>query len=255
MLKRLVIFALLVSGLSISGQTTGSKGSPCPKNAPCNVVIDHSESYILRLISPENLPNIGLFLAGVIGIIVATRTLNAIKEQAKIANRALITQFRPKVIVRSIGLTRNATYTEGSNGQKFFHVDSWTIELRFENIGESGAHVQDGLVEIGWSRCWPDSYEPIQSKPIESFSLESSEDRTLQFNIPEKGSDISTRLGIVESAVLERNAPQVTFFHCAGSIRYLDDVGTKRKTGFGRNWDIKTQRFVASDDPEVEYQD
>src|SRR5713226_8543991 len=33
------------------------------------------KSYLSRLFSPENLPNVGLFFAGVVGIIVAIRTL------------------------------------------------------------------------------------------------------------------------------------------------------------------------------------
>jgi len=48
---------------------------------------NHTESYLHRLFSPENLPNIGLLIAGLIGIIVAVRTLRAIKVQADIMER------------------------------------------------------------------------------------------------------------------------------------------------------------------------
>lgn len=40
------------------------------------------EGYFCRLLSPENLPNIGLFIAGVTGIIVAVRTLKVLERQA-----------------------------------------------------------------------------------------------------------------------------------------------------------------------------
>lgn len=41
----------------------------------------HSEGYLSRLFAPENLPNIGLFLAAILGIGVAIRTLRAIENQ------------------------------------------------------------------------------------------------------------------------------------------------------------------------------
>ena len=43
----------------------------------------HPESYLGRLFSPENLPNIGLLIAAVVGIIVAVRTLVMMWRQTK----------------------------------------------------------------------------------------------------------------------------------------------------------------------------
>jgi Co/Zn/Cd efflux system component len=40
-----------------------------------------AKSYLSRLFSPENLPNIGLLLAGIIGIVVAIRTLKILGRQ------------------------------------------------------------------------------------------------------------------------------------------------------------------------------
>src|SRR5579863_6937102 len=48
------------------------------ENAPqsnSNDAQEQPQGYFHRLLSPENLPNIGLFVAGVIGIIVAIRTV------------------------------------------------------------------------------------------------------------------------------------------------------------------------------------
>jgi hypothetical protein len=42
---------------------------------------NHPEDYISRLFSPENLPNIGLFVAGIIGIVVALATLRNLAKQ------------------------------------------------------------------------------------------------------------------------------------------------------------------------------
>ena len=44
-------------------------------------------SYLSRLFSPENLPSIGLFLAGIPGIFVALRTLKVLSRQARSMRR------------------------------------------------------------------------------------------------------------------------------------------------------------------------
>jgi hypothetical protein len=54
---------------------------------------NHPKSYFSRLFSPENLPNIGLFVAGVVGIVVAICTLVAIQRQAK-ANVDTLAEIR-----------------------------------------------------------------------------------------------------------------------------------------------------------------
>jgi hypothetical protein len=59
----------------------------------------HSESYLYRLFAPENLPNIGLFLAGVIGIWVAIRTLRAIERQTGV----LADSQRPRIVASAHG--------------------------------------------------------------------------------------------------------------------------------------------------------
>jgi hypothetical protein len=45
---------------------------------------EHAKPYFSRLFAPENLPNIGLFVAGILGILVAIRTLRAIEAQTKL---------------------------------------------------------------------------------------------------------------------------------------------------------------------------
>lgn len=44
---------------------------------------DNPKSYLSRLFSPENLPNIGLVIAGIVGIFIALRTLKTIERQTK----------------------------------------------------------------------------------------------------------------------------------------------------------------------------
>jgi hypothetical protein len=52
-------------------------------NCQCDRPENKPKSYLSRLFAPESVPNIGLLIAGVIGIIVAIRTLNNIEVQTK----------------------------------------------------------------------------------------------------------------------------------------------------------------------------
>ncbi len=69
----------------VNEKTSGQKQNGT-KNNP--------ESYLSRLFAPENLPNIGLFLAGIVGICVAIRTLRAIESQT----RVLVEGQRPRIV-------------------------------------------------------------------------------------------------------------------------------------------------------------
>jgi hypothetical protein len=57
----------------------------------------HTDGYLGRLFSPENLPNIGLFIAGIIGIFIAICTLKVIDKQTQ----ALIDAERARVYVKA----------------------------------------------------------------------------------------------------------------------------------------------------------
>jgi hypothetical protein len=55
---------------------------------------NYPNSYLQRLFSPENLPNIGLFLAGIVGIGVAISTLKSISRQADLLEKQITIPFR-----------------------------------------------------------------------------------------------------------------------------------------------------------------
>jgi hypothetical protein len=104
MLKHLAICVLLASAFPIYGQEKSPKPNsdqkPAqavePKMPPVSSSVgqpasqpqehgteDQPKSYFERLFSAENLPNIGLLIAGIIGIGVAIRTLGVLREQTK----------------------------------------------------------------------------------------------------------------------------------------------------------------------------
>lgn len=129
MLKWLAVPALLVAViLPVNGQEEGSQAArrqkgrnrvtnpvsntiPAPPLVVIVPVVNHPESYLHRLLSPENIPSIGLFVAGIVGIIVAIRTLIAIKRQADLMERqtvaaakstaAFINKERSRVFIRA----------------------------------------------------------------------------------------------------------------------------------------------------------
>lgn len=71
------------TSISVVDQAT----SPEQENRP----EQHSQSYLGRLFSPENLPNVGLFFVGLVGVIIAICTLRDVRtqtENAGIAARA-----------------------------------------------------------------------------------------------------------------------------------------------------------------------
>src|SRR6266849_5005317 len=60
---------------------------------------NNPQSYLSRLFAPENLPNIGLFFAGIVGIGVAIWTLKAIESQT----RVLVEGQRPRIVATANG--------------------------------------------------------------------------------------------------------------------------------------------------------
>jgi hypothetical protein len=110
-MKLLIVLALLAVIIPVHGQEkrpqskTNKNASSDIENtsAPADQVVvvnqenakdqgngaaSHAQSYLSRLFSPENLPNIGLFFAGLVGICVAVRTLTKISEQTTAAKNS-----------------------------------------------------------------------------------------------------------------------------------------------------------------------
>jgi hypothetical protein len=69
-MRRLLLTAVFAVLLPVGWQD----GSP---------TVSHPQSYLCRLFSPENLPSIGLLIAGIAGIIVAIGTLRHMRESSE----------------------------------------------------------------------------------------------------------------------------------------------------------------------------
>jgi hypothetical protein len=79
--------------------------SPIPADAPIvinqettntqnNGAESHTKGYLSRLLAPENLPNVGLFVIGFGGIIIAICSLRKIERQIATAERSVTTGVR-----------------------------------------------------------------------------------------------------------------------------------------------------------------
>jgi hypothetical protein len=105
------------------------------------------KSYWARFFAPENLPNILLFVVGLLGSAIALVTLIAIWRQTKamqdtldISKRTLLLQFRPVLILRDLrtmGLLPNPTAPEPVE-----------VFLAIENTGGSDAHIISSQIVV-----------------------------------------------------------------------------------------------------------
>jgi hypothetical protein len=125
-----------------------SKTQPLPSSTNVNVVNQQTSSqeehraknnaqgYLSRLLAPENLPNIALFLVGVVGIVVAIRTLRAIERQT----HALIESQRPKISATAHGNPR--TTLADSSARR--------VEINLRNNGATPAYdlLYESWIEI-----------------------------------------------------------------------------------------------------------
>jgi hypothetical protein len=164
-MKRILALAVFPVLLSISGQEKSTppeshatnpgelKPKPQPTLPPSSVNLtneqtfgqkehgakNNAESYVSRLFGPENLPNIGLFLAGIVGICVAIRTLRAIESQT----RVLVEGQRPRIVATANGSpiqtladpharrVQLEVINKGSMPATDYRYESWIEVLRF----------------------------------------------------------------------------------------------------------------------------
>jgi hypothetical protein len=101
----------------------------------------NSKSYLSRLFSPENLPNIGLFFAGLLGIWVATRTLKAIESQTSVLSESQ----RPRLVAEA-----------GEHPAKTLFEDPETPRVVLEVINK-GPMPATGYIYESWIEVLPDT--------------------------------------------------------------------------------------------------
>jgi hypothetical protein len=90
---------------------------------------EHPKCYLSRLFAPENLPNIGLLFAGIVGIIVAICTLKAIERQADLMESSLVAVQRAFVFPKGVESTVHIVDAATNK------TTEWHLWIPWENSG------------------------------------------------------------------------------------------------------------------------
>jgi hypothetical protein len=131
-----------------------------------------TERYLERLFSPENLPNMGLCLVGVFGILYARKTLKKIDEQTEATKKSadaardnielLINKERARIQVDP-----GAIRIEDSTDQ--FEPPTREMKYRVTCGGTTQATILDGRVwaeiSVSTKPLYPESYAPMIGLP------------------------------------------------------------------------------------------
>jgi hypothetical protein len=172
----------------------------------------------------------------------------ATQESVKISGKALVAQFRPKVVVRSLTLTPSSVAEFDHKG-----IGVWEIEAAIVNKGDTPANVTMCSMEVFWERHFPDiSRVAIESSEWNTFSIDPGE--VYKLVLPIKWAEFRISMTVLER-VAKDGDPQYEFPVCFGHVLYTDDNGHKRETAWHRKWEIANRRFIPSIDNEEEYCD
>ena len=262
MLKWLAIAVLFATVLPIHGQKERSKSgsdkndrnsSQNPSGTPSRTAScvvkqegtaiesywpeDNPKSYFDRLISPENLPNIGLFFVGLGGVIAAFFTLRAINRQAGIAIEAgktaqtsaqLAFEQLKATVAREMArlmvdpLPFYPTYIRYPPPfQISINVTHYGETAAFNVFGEGSGVISDSreFPQIPESEMWgislPSIIEPTDEKPIKAEI----------WIIPPLSSDDGKRID-----------EETLFLHIVGKIAYQDYRNERLTVPFWFTW-------------------
>ncbi|MGO8817765.1 MAG: hypothetical protein ACLQVG_24225 [Terriglobia bacterium] len=203
---------------------------------------EHTKSYLSRLLSPENLPNVALVIAGFIGIIIALGTLKAI-------NREYVATHRPKLVVRELEMLSPKTHP------------SVTINYIISNAGSSRAEITESVIEVQHSDSGivrplggTERLNLIEKDIIENPLAYPNKSLTIEpgaFVRYRHSSEIAHQ-SLWFTKTKEGEAGRLFF---RGRIVYFDGNGTQRQIAFCRYYDFKAGHFRRLDDPDYEYED
>lgn len=245
MLKRLAIFGLgLLAAFALIGASTfmtckyqktsqESKGQSQGQNCSCvgtmvPALIQTKESQGQTHKSADSPPCWYVLLAWPEGITVwaVILTLGAIvwqsietRRSVENSRRAIILQFRPKVIIRRVHLT---------------NTNPVQVELLIQNIGGTIAHIYDSEFVAKINDYRKPGFALFESaKSFGDFDLEAG----------------ATRM---EAVPMDGPAEKVMPI---GLLWYRDDLGIKRSTGIHRQWNAEWLMLSPIKDSDAEYSD
>lgn len=204
-------------------QPEGQAGSPIvPRNASTvneptadgqeDRKTHESDSYLKMLVAANNLPNLILAGIGIVGVVVALRTLSSIKRQTT----AIVESQRPRILAKAHGNPNN-TIEEPLSPR---------VEMDLLNRGLTAAH--DFVVET-WIEVIPD--------PFSDFSLAADHHKSTEPVVMYPGSNpLIVNIPIRNGITLQQRASlrNRTSHVCIRiQIRYRDSFGSRKPINFG----------------------
>jgi len=205
-------------------------------------------SYLSRLFSPENLPNIGLFIAGVAGITIAVCTLQNIAKQTRLlwiytaATRRGVRAARKSAEAASdsieliinkerarIRVEMDRHWVEVCDADR---IEYPKVTYRVEIYGPSSAFIEDAEA----SAYIADSAD---AQPPHPTNVPIGLPSVIKPDTPPISKDcyIFPKMNLDQSDVdaIHRGT---SFLHFRGAIRYKDVFGKERSTTFKYMWRI-----------------
>jgi hypothetical protein len=229
-------------------QQPANKALPAPTNKNSETNVSHPEwnpPRWYRLFGwPEGIGVWGLFLT----LLAIAEQTSHTRRSADISAQIFVSTFRPRVIVRSVRLDckQDASRTEGEG--------EWHIELLVVNIGETDARLDPWTMKFEWiDENGKFSLGRGEQMAVSGMVLEGGERQVVDYAIANQLVHF-VNLCNTEQRFRE-GRKQIAFPVCSGTIIYADKSGHRRSTGFFRTWRSSGATFVASENPEVEYQD
>jgi hypothetical protein len=177
-----------------------------------------------------------------------TGQLSEMQKSRELETKVLVLQYRPKIIVRD---AKASDFNVAELGQP----SKANVKFTFINTGGTPAHITYGTAAM-WSVEASKSPAPIEFERGDDSLIDPV---TLQ---PGESIEVGTTLdaGVtndIQWANYHQSLPTepAKYIYLLGVIRYVDDLGITRRTGFGRKYDPKTRTFLPEDNADKEYVD
>jgi len=192
----------------------------------------HSKGYFSRLVAPENLPSDGLFIVGIVGVVVAIRTLRGIERQTKTTEDTLVLTQRPKIAVRMFYFSEvrgaGSVYTPwgmsaGSfcNGQ--FYID---------NCGGTNAKIEEVRCDLCIATRLPTKRPYEGQEGLKgNQTLRPGASITWLFG---RSEPLDAQTWAEITTLTTGNSSYAKNFYVLGWIGYTDGLGIYRRTAFCR---------------------
>jgi len=172
------------------------------------------------------------------------------RRAVNIANKTLVSTFRPKLVVRRVALSKGTNIpTVGVPDEK-----PWKVDFVIANIGGTKAHVtsKSFTVKMFDNKELPPVLPYALGASEFTFSLEAGEEKELSVGLEIELLTLFRLLG-TQGGYL--NKQKTAFVYFMGYVHYNDDVGVIRKTFVLRHYDTETGCFKVVDEPDYEYAD